>query len=81
LYAGIDIAAQFPHVKAWLDRVLARPAVQRGLLVPSGEPSRISIAVLEEAEREGSEDGKKLVEARKIVAEAKEKYGYKYASP
>lgn len=29
---GQDIA-QFPHVQAWLDRVLARPAVQRGLAV------------------------------------------------
>lgn len=29
---GQDIA-QFPHVKAWLDRVLARPAVIKGLAV------------------------------------------------
>jgi GST-like protein len=26
---------QFPHVKAWLDRVGARPAVQRGMQVPA----------------------------------------------
>ena len=81
LFAGIGLAGQFPHVKAWLDRVLARPAVQKGFLVPSGEPWRISVASLEKAEREGSEDGKKLAEARKLVAEAKEKYGYQYASP
>jgi hypothetical protein len=31
---------------------------------------------------EESEDGKKMVEeGRKLVADAKEKYGYKYASP
>jgi GST-like protein len=29
---GQDIA-QFPHVKAWIDRMLARPAVQKGLSV------------------------------------------------
>lgn len=29
---GQDIA-QFPHVKAWIDRMLARPAVQKGLAV------------------------------------------------
>lgn len=29
---GQDIA-QFPHVKAWIDRVLARPAVQAGIAV------------------------------------------------
>ncbi|KAK4039228.1 hypothetical protein C8A01DRAFT_16762 [Parachaetomium inaequale] len=77
LYGGIDLAGQFPHVKAWLDRVLARPAVQKGFLVPSGEPWSYSVASLEKAEREGSEDGKKVVEMRKLVAEAKEKYGYK----
>ncbi|KAJ3303789.1 Glutathione S-transferase 7 [Blyttiomyces sp. JEL0837] len=29
-FAGIDIS-KYPHVKAWLDRCLSRPAVQRGL--------------------------------------------------
>jgi hypothetical protein len=57
--------------------VLQRPAVQRGLLVPSGAPSRVSNQVLE-----GDEEGrKKIEEGRRIVDEAKEKYGYKYASP
>jgi GST-like protein len=29
---------QFPHVKSWLDRIAARPAVQRGLAVGRAEP-------------------------------------------
>ncbi len=33
---GIDIA-EFPNVKAWLDRVGARPAVQRGLAIKPSE--------------------------------------------
>jgi GST-like protein len=33
---GQDIA-EFPHVQRWLDRVLARPAVERGMAVLSEE--------------------------------------------
>ncbi|KAK3292728.1 uncharacterized protein B0H64DRAFT_328529 [Chaetomium fimeti] len=79
LYSGLDLAGQFPNVRAWLDRVLARPAVQKGFLVPGGEPWRISAASLEAALRgeEGLEDLKTSVEeARKVVADAKEQYGY-----
>ncbi|KAH6843027.1 glutathione S-transferase II [Chaetomium sp. MPI-CAGE-AT-0009] len=84
VYGGLDLAGQFPNVRAWLDRVLARPAVQRGFLVPGGEPWRISVASLESAleGKEGLEDLRKTVEeSRRLVAEAKEQYGYKYASP
>jgi len=28
---GIDIAAEFPSIKAWIDRIDARPDVQEGL--------------------------------------------------
>ncbi len=30
---GMDLPADFPHVKRWLDMLLERPAVQRGLAV------------------------------------------------
>ncbi|KAJ7283720.1 glutathione S-transferase [Mycena rebaudengoi] len=33
-YAKIDSIDEFPNVKAWLDRGLARPAVQAGIAVP-----------------------------------------------
>ena len=36
---GQDIE-EFPHVKRWLDEVLARPAVQRGLAVNADGPRR-----------------------------------------
>ncbi|KAL2133792.1 hypothetical protein VTI74DRAFT_1689 [Chaetomium olivicolor] len=84
MYSGIDLKGQFPNVDAWLQRLLARPAVQRGLAVPSGRPSRVSNASLQRAVsgEEEWEDGKRYVEeGRKLVEEAKEKYGYKYASP
>lgn len=65
----------FPNVKAWLGRVLNRPAVQRGLAVPSGErrPS-----ALDEPDPETKQ---KRAELKKVIDEAKKQYGYKYASP
>lgn len=33
---GIELA-QYPHVKRWMDELLARPAVQRGLAVPPAD--------------------------------------------
>lgn len=33
-WQGIDIAAEFPNVKRWADSLTARPAVQKGMLVP-----------------------------------------------
>jgi glutathione S-transferase len=71
-FSGLDLAGQFPHVNAWLDRLLARPAVQRGLAVPGGSVSRIANGNLEK---------EKWDEGRQIAEEAKKKYGYKYASP
>ena len=35
---------EFPHLKAWLDRLLARPAVQRGLAVGEERRHAVSIA-------------------------------------
>ncbi|KAL2256141.1 hypothetical protein VTK26DRAFT_2120 [Humicola hyalothermophila] len=76
-FSGLDVAAQFPHVKAWIDRIYARPAVQRGLRVPSGELSRVSNVALQ-----ASEEGRKhLEETKKLVEKAKEQFGYKYSSP
>ncbi len=40
---GQDIE-EFPHLKAWLDRLLARPAVQRGLAVGEERRHAVSIA-------------------------------------
>lgn len=33
-WAGVDMGG-FPHLQRWFDRISARPAVQRGLLVPT----------------------------------------------
>jgi len=40
---GQDIN-EFPHLKRWLDRVLARPAVYRGMHIWVEEASKVSMA-------------------------------------
>jgi len=41
---NVDLAKDFPNVKRWLDVVMARPAVQRGLLVPSEDAKERPVA-------------------------------------
>ncbi|PHH88161.1 hypothetical protein CDD83_7898 [Cordyceps sp. RAO-2017] len=65
---------QFPAVKAWFRRCYDRPAVQRGLAVPS--PG--SATVHHPPEGEAAD---KIREAKTLVDQAKEQYGYKYTSP
>jgi hypothetical protein len=84
-FGGIDLRRQFPNVQAWLERLLARPAVRRGLAVPDG-PLRFRNEVLERAlNGEGGEEGLKIQrmveEGDRLVREAKERFGYVYASP
>lgn len=77
-FSGVDLAL-FPNVQAWLDRCLARPAVQKGFAVPS--VSALSNAKLREAIGKDDEARRKSDESWKFLREAKEKYGYKYSSP
>lgn len=67
---------QFPSIRAWLERVLARPAVLRGLNVPDAEPKRAT--ALDEIDDKTKSS---RAELKKLVDAAKKQYGYKYASP
>ncbi|WP_310474373.1 glutathione S-transferase N-terminal domain-containing protein [Sandarakinorhabdus sp.] len=40
-WTGVDIA-HFPHLSRWIERIAARPAVQRGLKVPDVSPVKDS---------------------------------------
>lgn len=56
-WAGVDIE-EFPHLKAWEERMLKRPAVERGRHVPS--PHKIKELLKDEGAME-----RKAAEARK----------------
>ncbi|KAI1370040.1 glutathione S-transferase [Xylaria arbuscula] len=77
--AGIDLDGQFPNVAKWLERCLARPGVQKGFAIP--QKSSFSNAVVKEAIANDPEKKKQAEETAALIKEAKEKYGYKYASP
>jgi len=77
-FSGVDLDA-FPSVKAWWQRVLARPAVQRGLDLTGKSPfGNDSYLQKLKDDKEFAEKEHKL--AAQIKA-AKEEYGYKYSSP
>ncbi|KAI3335612.1 glutathione S-transferase [Ustulina deusta] len=78
-FAGIDLEGQFPNVAKWLDRCLARPAVQKGFAVPN--ISSFSNAAVKQATAADPERKKQAGETAALIKDAKEKYGYKYASP
>ena len=54
-WAGIDIN-EFPHLKAWEERMLARPGVERGRHVPS--PHRMKEMSKEEMDKYAQESAK-----------------------
>ncbi|MFP3944000.1 MAG: glutathione binding-like protein, partial [Alphaproteobacteria bacterium] len=47
-WSGIDIEP-FPHLKHWIDRIRARPAVDRGIKVPYDAAERLKKQLDEEA--------------------------------
>ncbi|KAI0396600.1 glutathione S-transferase [Xylariaceae sp. FL0594] len=77
--AGIDLDGQFPNVQRWLERCLARPAVQRGFAIPT--ESSFSNAKLKAAAESDPEKKRQAEETAALIKSAKEQYGYKYASP
>lgn len=76
--AGVDIY-QFPNVKAWLDRCYERPAVQRGIQIPSSP--YMSVASMEQRLKEEKDLVESEAEVKKQVDDAKKAYGYVYSSP
>lgn len=76
--SGVDLDA-FPNLKAWAERITARPAVQRGISIPfkSGFGNEAYAQKLKD-DPEFAQKEKEL--ADKIKA-AKDQYGYKYSSP
>ena len=77
-FAGVDLDS-FPNLHKWWVRINARPAVKRGIAVPSG-PS-ITNAAFKEKLKSDEEFRKRHEELQELMKKAKEQYNYKYASP
>lgn len=77
LFAGIDLET-FPNLHKWWTRIAARPAVKRGLNVPSepGVTNEPFKKKLEDPEFKQKHD-----ELQDLMKKAKEQYSYKYSSP
>ena len=77
-FAGIDVKS-FSNVQKWLDRINTRPAVQKGLSVPT--PSRFKNDTFLQRLDNEVDMAEKEQELRNYRDKAKELYNYKYASP
>lgn len=76
---GIDLQKQFPNLDKWHKRISQRPAVQKGLQIPT--PSKFSNASRQEYLEKDAEFKQEDGELKKALDDAREQYGYKYASP
>lgn len=77
-FTGIDLK-KFPNVERWYYNILKRPAVNKGLEVPS--ESKFSNKVYLERLKEEPDFKKQQDEYHALIQSAKEKYNYKYTSP
>jgi len=78
-FSGVNLD-DFPNLKAWWERINARPAVQKGLSVPTkpGIPDNDGYLQKIKDDQEFAQKEKTLAEQ---IKKAKEQYGYKYSSP
>ena len=77
-FAGVQLH-EFPNLQKWWQRINDRPAVRKGIAVPS-ESQIVNKRYLERLEEE-TEFKKKEEELKELGRKAKEQYGYKYSSP
>ena len=75
---GLELK-DFPNVLAWLERIAARPAVQKGISVPT-EP-RMTYQSHQQKMKDDPEYRSKHEEIMEVLKKAKEEYGYVYKSP
>lgn len=77
-FAGIDLS-QFPNLHRWWKAISERPAVVKGLEVPS--KSQIINGTIEKRLETEPEFKAKDEELRKARDEAKKQFNYKFSSP
>ena len=77
-FAGVDLK-QFPNLHKWWERINSRPAVQKGVAVPS--ESKIVNEAYQQRLKDEEGFKEKEDELKEIGNKAKEQYHYKYSSP
>jgi glutathione S-transferase len=77
-FAGLHLE-EFPNLHRWWKKISERPAVKRGLAVPS--PPGITNEPFQEKLKSDPEFKAKHEELQEILKKSKEQYDYKYASP
>ena len=77
-FAGVELS-QFPNVEKWWKRINDRPAVKKGVAVPS--ESQIVNSKYPEKLKAEPEFKQKHDELKELADKAKEQYNYKYSSP
>ncbi|KAH0551430.1 hypothetical protein GP486_007356 [Trichoglossum hirsutum] len=66
-WAGIELS-QFPALKAWMERMLARPGVERGRHVPSPHKVADTVVDNEQTKKDAAETRKWVLEGMKADA-------------
>ncbi|KAI1327387.1 glutathione S-transferase [Xylariaceae sp. FL0255] len=74
---GLDLEKNFSNVEKWLNRCLERPAVKKGFAIPYEFP--FTNAKVKEDRMNDPEKKQQFEEYAKLVQDAKDQYGYKYA--
>ncbi|KAK5047767.1 hypothetical protein LTR84_006432 [Exophiala bonariae] len=78
---GIDVQ-KFQNVHAWWERIEDRPAVKRGMKIPSGQEFPYGIKAIRKYAGVDAEALKQNeTSLKQALAEAQEKYNYVYRSP
>ncbi|KAF2492762.1 glutathione S-transferase II [Lophium mytilinum] len=78
-FSGVDID-QFPNLKAWWQRISERPAVKKGVEIPT-KGAGFDNATYTQRLKDDPEYAAKEKEQKELIDAAKKQYGYKFASP
>lgn len=77
-FAGVDLE-KFPNLHKWWKKISERPAVKRGLNVPSAPG--ITNEPFKQKLKDDPEFKAKHEELQEILKKSQEQYSYKYSSP
>jgi glutathione S-transferase len=77
---GIELE-KFPHVYRWWDRISNRPAVQRGLKIPSGKEFAFGYKEILERAREDPQWVESEGHLKEALENAQKELGYETKSP